>query len=151
MDHLEGEVVSILTNGAAHNDKTVSSGSISLDVTATNVHIGLPYKSVVQTMRVDAGSQQGTAQGKIKRIHDMTVRFHKTVGAKVGTSETELDSIQFRTASDEMDQALDLFDGDKDIEFRGGYEQDAHIVIVQDQPLPMTVIGLFPRLITFDE
>ena len=151
LDHLEGEVVSILTNGAAHNDKTVSSGSISLDVTATNVHIGLPYKSVVQTMRVDAGSQQGTAQGKIKRIHDMTVRFHKTVGAKVGTSETELDSIQFRTASDEMDQALDLFDGDKDIEFRGGYEQDAHIVIVQDQPLPMTVIGLFPRLITFDE
>ena len=102
-------------------------------------------------MRIDAGGAQGTAQGKIKRIHDMTARFFRTVGAKIGTSESELDRIFFRSASDEMDQALDLFDGDKDIEFRGGYETDGHIVIQQDQPLPMTVIGLFPRLITFDE
>lgn len=151
LDHLEGESVSILANGAAHANKTVSSGAIDLDVSVTKAQIGLGYNSTLQTMRLDAGGAQGTSQGKIKRIHDMTLRFFRTVGAKVGTSESELDRIFFRSASDEMGQALDMFDGDKDIEFRSGYEQEAHIVVQQDQPLPMTIIGLFPRLITFDE
>ena len=151
LSHLEGQTVAVNANGAAHANKTVSSGAISLDISVTKAHIGFPYTSTLQTMRIDAGGAQGTAQGKIKRIHDMTARFFRTVGAKIGTSESELDRIFFRSASDEMDQALDLFDGDKDIEFRGGYETDGHIVIQQDQPLPMTVIGLFPRLITFDE
>ena len=151
LDHLEGESVSILANGAAHANKTVSSGAVDLDVSATKAQIGLGYNSTLQTMRLDAGGAQGTSQGKIKRIHDMTLRFFRTVGAKVGTSESELDRIFFRSASDEMGQALDMFDGDKDIEFRSGYEQEAHIVVQQDQPLPMTIIGLFPRLITFDE
>ncbi len=151
LTHLEGQTVAINANGAAHANKTVSSGAISLDVSVTKAHVGLPYTSTLQTMRIDAGGAQGTSQGKIKRIHDMTARFFRTVGAKIGTSESELDQIFFRSASDQMGQALDLFDGDKDIEFRGGYETDGHIVIQQDQPLPMSVIGLFPRLITFDE
>ncbi len=151
LSHLEGQTVGILADGAFHDNKVVSSGAVSLDLLASKVHVGLPYLSTLQTMRMDAGSRQGTAQGKIKRIHEVTVRFFRTVGAKVGTSESELDPIFFRSASDPMTSAIELFDGDKEVEFRGGYDQDAHIVIQQDQPLPMTVIGLFPRLITFDE
>ena len=151
LTHLEGQTVAVLANGAAHANKTVSSGAISLDVNVTKAHVGLPFTSTLQTMRLDAGSAQGTSQGKIKRIHDITVRFFRTVGCDVGTSETELDSIPFRAAGASMSAAIPLFDGDKEIEFRGGFEQDAHIVVQQTQPLPMTIIGLFPRLITFDE
>jgi hypothetical protein len=35
LDHLEGQTVSILANGATHPDKTVSSGSITLDRSST--------------------------------------------------------------------------------------------------------------------
>ena len=80
LDHLEGETVSVLANGATHPNKTVSSGEITLDRSSTNVKVGLGYTSLLQTMRLDAGSQNGTSQAKTKRIFDITLRLYETVG-----------------------------------------------------------------------
>ena len=151
LDHLEGQSVSILANGATHPDKTVSSGAISLDFAVTKAHIGLNYSSTLQTMRIEAGGTEGTAQGKTKRIHEVMLRLFRTVGVKVGSSETELDRIPFRSSAQAMTAAIPLFTGDKEIEFRGGFDTDGFVVVQQDQPLPLTVIGIFPRLITFDQ
>jgi len=151
LDHLEGQSVSILANGATHPDKTVSSGAISLDFAVTKAHIGLNYSSTLQTMRIEAGGTEGTAQGKTKRIHEVVLRLFRTVGVKVGSSETELDRIPFRSAAQAMTAAIPLFTGDKEIEFRGGFDTDGFVVVQQDQPLPLTIIGIFPRLITFDQ
>ena len=86
LDHLEGQTVGILANGATHPDKTVSSGSITLDRSATDVKVGLAYKSILQTMRLDAGSQNGTSQGKTKRIYEITIRLFESIGVEVGES-----------------------------------------------------------------
>ena len=150
LDHLEGATVAILADGSTHPTKTVASGAITLERSATKVHVGLPYSSTLRTMRVEGGSVDGSSQGKIKRIHDVTVRLHNTIGAKVGPSSTDLDLIPFRSSADEMDNALDLFTGDKDIEFKDGYTTDGHITVVQDQPLPMTILAVYARLQTFD-
>ena len=83
LTHLEGQTVRIVANGATHADKVVSSGAVTLDRATTKAHIGLPYTSTLQTMRIDAGGMQGTSQAKIKRINDVTVRLHKSVGVKV--------------------------------------------------------------------
>jgi hypothetical protein len=151
LNHLEGQSVSILANGATHPNKTVSSGSITLDRAVTKAHIGLGFDSTLQTMRVDAGGTEGTAQGKIKRIHDITLRLFRTVGIQVGSSESEIDRIPFRSSADSMDTALSLFTGDKELEFRGGFDNDGFIVVKQNQPLPTTVLAIFPRLQTFDQ
>lgn len=151
LNHLEGESVSILANGSTHPNKTVSSGSITLDRSATKAHIGLGFDSTLQTMRVDAGGTEGTAQGKIKRIHDVTLRLFRTVGIQVGSSESEIDRIPFRSSADAMGSALSMFTGDKEVEFRGGFDNDGFIVVKQNQPLPTTVLAIFPRLQTFDQ
>ena len=151
LGHLEGEVVSILANGATHPNKTVASGAITLDFAATKATIGLNFNSTLQTMRIEAGGTEGTAQGKTKRIHEVVVRFFRTIGAKVGSSETELDRIPFRSSADLMDQNLAMFSGDKTIEFRGDFDTDGFIVVQQDQPLPLTIVGIYPRLITYDQ
>lgn len=151
LDHLEGQTVAILANGATHPNKTVSSGSITLNYSATKAHIGLPFTSTLQTMRLEAGGTEGTSQGKTKRIHDVTLRLFRTVGVKVGSSESELDSIPFRSSANAMDTATPLFSGDKEVEFRGGFDTDGFVVVQQDQALPLTVLGIFPRLITFDQ
>ena len=148
--HLEGQVVDIVADGSAHPQKTVSNGSVTLDRASTNVHIGLKYDSILKTMRVDAGGTEGTSQAKNKRIHDVTVRFFRSVGALVGSETTNLDRIPFRSSADLMDKAVALFTGDKDIEFRCGYDSDGFITIKQDQALPLTVLALYPRLQTFD-
>lgn len=148
LSHLEGQVVTILADGAAHPTKTVSSGAITLDRSAQKVHVGLGYNSTLKTMRIEAGARDGTSQGKIKRIHDITLRLFKTVGVKVGPSTSTTDIIPFRSSADEMDQSLDMFTGDKTIEFDGNVDTDAFITLRQEQPLPMTLLGIFARLET---
>jgi hypothetical protein len=148
--HLEGETMSVLANGATHADKTVSGGGINLDFSATSGAVGFGYTSEMQTLRLEAGSSDGTSQGKPKRIHDITIRFHETVGAEVGTDSANADRIFFRDSSMNMDEAVPLFTGDKEIEFAGGFTDGDRIYVRQSQPLPMTVLALYPRMNTFD-
>ncbi len=153
LDHLEGETVSILADGATHANKTVSSGSISLDRASRKVTVGLPYNSVLQTMRIEGGAGQleGTAQGKIKRISKIVLRLFETVGAKVGPSLDNLETVPFRTTSGAMDLPVSTFiAGDKEVEFSDDYNTDGFIFVKQDQALPLTVLALYPTIVTND-
>jgi hypothetical protein len=150
LDHLEGETVQVLADGSAHADKTVSSGSITLDRSASTVHVGYSYTSAVQTLRLEGGADDGVSQGKIKRIHGVTVRFLNTVGGEVGPTPTTLDRIPFRDSSMAMDEAVPMFNGDKEVFFPSGYDNDARVYIRQTQPLPMTVLAVMRRSNTFD-
>jgi hypothetical protein len=149
--HLEGETVSVLANGASHANKAVSSASIALDFSATTAAIGYGYTSNMQTLRIESGSSDGTSQGKPKRIHGITVRLFETVGVEVGNDSSETDRIFFRDSSMDMDTAVPLFSGDKDVEFPGGFDDDDRIYLQQTQPLPLTVLALYPRMNTFDK
>jgi hypothetical protein len=150
LDHLEGETVSVLADGATHPDKTVSSGSITLDRSSSKVKVGLSYTSLLQTMRIDAGSQDGTSQGKTKRIYDVTIRLYESIGVEVGPDLSNMERIPFRSSADEMDEGVPVFTGDKEVEFRGNYETDGFVFVRQTQPLPLTILSLYPRLQTND-
>jgi len=150
LNHLEGETVSVLADGATHPDKTVSGGAITLDRSSSKVHVGYNYTSTVETMRLEAGADDGIAQGKIKRIHGVTARFFNTVGAELGPDTDNLDRLPFRDSSMNMDEPVPLFTGDKEIYFPSGYETDARVVVRQSQPLPMTVLAIMRRSNTFD-
>ena len=148
--HLEGQSVAILANGATHPDETVSGGGITLDYSSTTAAVGFSYTSEMQTMRIESGSEDGTSQGKPKRIHAVTLRLFETVGIEVGNSSSEIDRIPFRDSSMLMDQGIPLFTGDKEIEFPGGFDNDDRIYVRQSQVLPMTVLAFYPRMNTFD-
>lgn len=150
LNHLEGETVSILADGSTHANKVVSNGTITLDRSASKIHIGYSYTSYVETLRLEAGADDGVAQGKIKRIHGVTARFLNTVGAEIGPSINSLDRVPFRDSSMAMNQAVPMFTGDKEVSFPSGYDNDAKIVIQQTQPLPMSVLAIMRRSNTFD-
>jgi len=150
LSHLEGQTVSILADGATHPDKTVSSGSITLDRAVTKAKVGLSYDSILQTMRLDAGAQNGTSQAKTKRIFEITIRLYESVGVEVGESLSNMERIPFRTSADPMDQGIPPFTGDKAVEFRGNYDTDGFIFVRQTQPLPLTILSLYPELQTND-
>ena len=150
LSHLEAENISINGNGATHSKKAVSSGAVTLDRSVTKAHAGLPFDSTMQTMRIEAGATDGSAQGKIKRIDEVNLRLYRSVNALVGNSLTNLDRIPFRSGADEMDEPIPLFTGDKEIDMPAGYDQDGYIFVRQDLPLPMTVIGIFARMQTYE-
>lgn len=148
--HLEGETVQILADGAVLPDQVVSNGSVTLDSPASNISVGLGYVSDLQTMRIEAGSANGTAQGKIKRIHEVSIRFFDTLGGVVGPNEGMLDTILFRITSDRMNQAPPRVSEDKRVAFNSGHETEGRIFIRQAQPLPMTVLAIMPKVRTND-
>ena len=149
--HLEGQSVSILADGSVHANKTVSSGSITLDRSVTKACVGLAYDSVLQTMRIEGGSAEGTSQGKTKRISKVVLRLFETVGVKVGPSLDQLETVPFRTTSSNLSAPVDtLLAGDKEIEFRDDYNSDGFIFIKQDQPLPCSVLAIYPTVVTSD-
>jgi hypothetical protein len=150
LDHLEGQTVQVLADGSAHPDCVVSSGSITLNRSSSVVHIGLKFISNVQTLNIEAGATDGTSQGKTKRIHRVTVRLNKTLGMKYGPNANELDVLPFRTTSDLMGNPPSLYTGDKEINWNAGYETEGSMYFRQDQPLPFTLLGIFPQLLTQD-
>lgn len=150
LGYLEGQEVQVLVDGAAHPNRTVSGGAITLQIAGSVVNVGLPCPAMLQTTRIEAGAGDGTAQGKTKRINKVVIRFYNTLGAKAGPDENNLDQIEFRAGSDLMNQAPPLFTGDKLIEWPGSYDFDGYVTVKQDQPLPMTVVAVMPQLHTFD-
>ena len=151
LNHLEGQTVSILGDGAVHPDKTVSSGAVTLERYVTKAHAGLSYNSTLRTLRVDAGSAMGTSQGKVKRINELTVRLYRSVGLKVGRDASNLDIVPFRSSAASMDAPIALYTGDKEIELNGNYDTDGQLTIRQDQPLPMNILAVYATLSTFDQ
>jgi hypothetical protein len=150
LNHLEGQTVSVLVDGAMHPTRVVTGGAISLQVAGSKIHAGLAAPAVLQTMRLEAGAGDGTAQGKTKRITKAVIRFLATLGAKAGADESQLDEIQFRKPSDPMGQPPALFTGDQMVEWPNGYDFDGYLMVKQDQPLPMTVVAIMPQVHTQD-
>lgn len=147
LDHLEGERVQVLADGAAHPDRTVSGGAIALARAASTVHVGLAYDSALETLDLDAGSALGTAQGKTKRIDRVTVRLFQTLGCRVGRAG-HMAEVPFRAGGAPMDAAPPLFSGDKTIAFPAGWDAAASLRVTQAQPLPCTVTAIVPSLTT---
>ena len=153
--HLEGETVQILADGASHPDKVVSGGQVTLDRAATKVQAGLGYDQIsqLQTLNLEAGAADGTAQGKTKRITRCTFRFHRSLGVKAGPDTDLLDplpELMFRDPSTPMGTPDPLYTGDSTVPWPGGYDGEARITVVPEGPFPCTVIGMFPQVITQD-
>lgn len=155
LDYLEGEEIQILGDGATHPNVTVVGGEAELQRAMVVAQVGLACDAEIMTMRIEAGSQNGTAQGKTKRIHRVIVRLMESLGMKIGgynrdRGEGTLDEVAFRTSADPMNHAPPIFSGDKDVPFPEGYNTDGQMRVVCDTPLPMTVLALMPQLETHD-
>lgn len=96
------------------------------------------------TMRIETGSDIGTAQGKIKRISDVRVRVLDTVGGVAGRDGGTLDAIK-----PDPDAPAGLYSDDSmRITWPAGYELAGRMTIQQPDPLPMTVVAIMPVVST---
>jgi hypothetical protein len=145
LDHLEGEEVQVLGDGAVQAPQTVSSGAITLASPAGIVHAGLAYVSDIETNRPEYVDDQGTIQGRIKRISKVVARVSATNALEVGFKDEEgnlsLDPLPFRTPSDPMGVPIPLFTGDKELAAAGGWNTKGTIYVRQNQPVPMTILS----------
>lgn len=153
LDHLIGETVSILADGAVQEDRKVEAdGSITLTYEAKKVHIGLPYSSRLVTLPIYLDQQQQTVIGNKKMIYKLDIYMHSSLGGKFGFkgSTQPLREIFSRTIYDKMDEAPPLFTGLKQQMFPNGYSSIPSVIIEQDQPLPMNINALAYSMVVSD-
>ena len=149
LDHLKNATVDILANGGQHPQKVVSStGTLTLDFAVTKAQIGLPCPAKIRSMRINSGSPLETAQGKIKRITRIILRLLKSLGGKYGPDDNNLDEIQYRDAAAAMDVPPALGSGDKNVSFPGGSDTEGYVKLINDSPMPMTIITIVTDLQT---
>lgn len=150
LNHLEGQTVDILADGAVQPSKTVVGGKITLQEKAATIHLGFGYNSDVQLLRFEAGAADGTALGKTRRTHRIGVFLYRSLGLKIGYNFDELDTITFRKTSDPLTRAVPLFTGIIGENTDADYDFDNNFCIRQAQPLPSTILAIMPQMVTQD-
>lgn len=155
LDHLEGEEVAVWADGAVRPNATVTAGSITLGSTdqtkASVAQIGLPYRALIETLDPEVGGDNGTAQGRIKRISHVTIRFIDTLGCLIGPDEDSLDDFYFRESDDPQDNSPPLYNGFKKTEFEGDLTEEANVVLVSDDPSPWTIGSILTDIVVHEQ
>lgn len=146
LDHLEGEEVVIWADGAVHPRKTVSGGGVAFDYEVTKAQIGLPFEHTWRSLKNSAGAARGTAMGQKTRIHFVTLILQDAVSVNLGPDVDNLYTIPLREVSDLMDTAVPLFSGELEADFDGDWDSDPRMVIQGDDPGPLKVLAIAPRL-----
>jgi hypothetical protein len=144
--HLEGQSVVALGNGYVERNLTVSNGGITLQNKASRVHIGLPYTSEMQTLRIDNGNVLDTIQGRNKKISRLSIRFEQSLGGWYGPDLDHMREIKYGLPA-QYGQTPSWITGDKDLTMSPSWNKDGQIVVQQRDPLPMTLLALVPEVI----
>lgn len=150
LGYLEGKEVWVLVDGARHPNRTVTGGAITLQLAGSKVTVGLPSEGFLETMNIEAGSGNGTSQGKVKRIHAMTVRTRRSLGGMAGPDTDHLSEIRYRLPSVPMGSAPPPYTGDTELAWDGDYNSRQTVLIKKDRPMPMCVVCVMPQIVTSD-
>ena len=163
LNHLEGLSVTGLADGYVISPRTVSGGSVSLDVAATMITVGLPFTAQLQSLYLDIPGES-TIQGKRKTVQSVTARVENSRGFKISTNQPDA-SIQPNDATVTWTNLvawkqpsapaptgpLPLFSGDARVNVRSSWRKQGQISVQQDNPLPLNLLALIPEWTAGDD
>jgi len=138
LDHLEGEKVRILVDGAVEPIKTVVGGQVTTERTGINLFAGIPYKSTIITLPPDV------PQGQIRSYKK---RWNKTWALMLDSKQPIINGTRppERTPSTPMDTVEPDQTGHyKTIAL--GWDDFGTITIEEDLPVHMTVLAIYGEM-----
>jgi len=145
LDHLEGETVTILGDGAVFPAGVVASGSVTISTKCNVITAGKPYimKLIPKNIELSAGS--GLASRK--RISAIIIKLFETLGGvvKIGEDGHE-ESLMVRDQSVPFGYPSPLFTGTKTIPVESNSEDEISFTILHSDPTPCTVMAVAPEM-----
>lgn len=138
LDHLIGETVRIVGDGAVYASQVVdATGSVTLDPSASDIEVGLDYDSDGLTIRPEVKTNEGTSQTIKQRWAKVVARVNATNHLKINGS-----SVPFRSVLDDMDAPPPQLTGDIEIHTLGA-DGNGQIRFQRTDPLKVTINGFF--------
>lgn len=114
--------------------------------------IGLPYFSEVESLPLDSSDERTFADSN-KLINRLGVAFHESRGGQVGlTGEEEdlqMESVVVRE-NEFLEQETENLNGYYDFSIPGQWEPTGQVKIRQVDPLPQTVLSIYPKGLSSD-
>lgn len=141
LDHLEGRTVAVLGDGAVFPQKTVSSGSITLEFPVSKAQVGLPITAELETLPLALYQDSAQGRSRVKSINQIWVRVDKTGIFKAGPSAEKLTEFALRT-TEPYGAPPNLKTQELPLVVRTNWTPDGKVVIRQDDPLPLTVVDV---------
>ena len=145
LNHLNGETVKILSDGAIHPDKKVVDNQVTLDSSASVVQIGLGYTHTIKPLKLIAGTVAGTPLGQLKQIFGVTFVLLNAHTISFGPDVNNLRTVDFRKVADLMDTAVPYFTGEFFAEWDDTWKTDPRMIIQEDDPVPFGLLALVPE------
>lgn len=140
LDHLDDMECQVLVDDATHPDRTVVGGQIELQYTGTTITVGLKYTSQLMTLPFDKGSPSGSGAAWTKRYNKIYIRaLNSTMPLINGERSPE------RYPSTPMDETQPAIN-DEIMKVNLGYSKEAIVVIEQDLPHSLIILGIFGEL-----
>lgn len=143
---LKGKTIAVLADGQFHKDiKTNENGEFTLPCAAKKVIAGLPYETKIETCNVEVNTQQGTLQGRKKKIAASILRLTRSLGGDIGISGGHKIEIKY----DEFgDNPVLLYSGDKEVTMPNpGFETKGRVVISTSEPYPFALSSLIREVV----
>jgi hypothetical protein len=138
LDHLEGETVRVVGDGANLGTYTVASGAITLTTSARYLIIGLDYESEIKTMPIEAGAVTGSSQSYLKRIDQVHVKLFRSLGGKFGFGENLYD-IEY------PDHSEDTFSGHIRLDYDSTNDYEYAVSFKHTDPFPFNLLSINMR------
>lgn len=130
--------VSIVNNGIVYAG-TITAGTLALPaaITTGTLSIGLPFTATGRTRRLTTQGQFGLAQGYYKRVIQAVFRLLNSNPFKAGRGTTFEDT-----------NIVGPYTGDVNVPLNSGWETEGWLTFKQDQPLPVTILGIIAEIET---
>lgn len=139
LDHLEGETLKVIADGAILQDVTVSGGQVTISRDAqTSVELGLNMLPVIETMPVEVDLPEGTSTTRKKRPVRATLDLLETGSCTVNGNEV----VHRDFGVGVLDTVPPSYTGEKSIAGLRGNNRDATVTISQTEPTKFTLLGI---------
>ena len=136
--HLSGQTVQVVIDDNQQPDVVIpDDGLLQLNVSGSNIKIGLPFTSKIRVPSVEMQMQDGTLQGRVATVSRVVLRVHKSFGGKIGRTFDRMDDITLPPDK--------LFTGDKPVilpKMGVNYSTDTSICIKHSDPFPFNLLSI---------
>ena len=145
LDHLEGEEVTVINNGAVTVPKVVSGGKITLGATTTKAIVGLPYSCYLDTLEREIGDgRQFSIYLSKSRIVKLIFYLYRAIGVTVTQDDSsESFEILSRDASNNMDTVPPLMTERVNVPIQSTWSLEKTFHIESTAGLPFTLLGMY--------
>jgi len=149
LEHLNGQLVGVLADGAMQSRHAVVNGGIVLERPASRVVIGIPMISYLLDLPRNLQTQAGITTGQAKSVHEINLHVDLTGGGRVGSmpKEGQLPTEPINETGDKAYHTpIDLISGLRRMQVETDIQDEVQLFVINDDALPCTILGISPRV-----